>query len=201
MKFYLLLDKIYKRVKSFLLVADIKLKGGNLPWRTRIEGRIVAGNLSNLKIGTNVAIGKNVMFNMGNGDIEIGDNCTVASGTRWDVLGGKIEIGKRVLINSYTIITSWHAVTVGNDTLIAPFCHITDRVHGISKDVNVKDQIGQAQPIEIGSDVWVASSCVILKGVTISNGAVVGANSLVNRNVDSYSIVVGSPARVIGVRE
>ena len=56
MKLYLLLDKIYKRLKSFVLVADLKLKGGYMPWKTRIEGRVAAGDLSELKIGTNVRL-------------------------------------------------------------------------------------------------------------------------------------------------
>lgn len=201
MKIYILLDALYKRLKSVLLVADLKLKGGSLPWNTQIEGRVAADDISRLKIGSNVMIGKSVMFNMADGEIMIGDNCVIADNTRWDAMGGKIVIGTGVLINSHSIVTAWRGVLVGDGTLIAPFCHITDRVHGISKDARVNEQLGEAQPIEIGRDVWIASSCIVLKGVKIGDGAVVGANSVVNRDVESYSIVVGSPARPVGIRE
>lgn len=89
-------------------------------------------------------------------------------------------IGKGALINSHTILTSWQKVFVGDDTHIAPVCHITDRVHGVCKDISINEQLGDVQPIKIGCDVWIASSCIVLKGVTIGYGAIVGANSVVN---------------------
>ena len=52
----------------------------------------------------------------------------------------------------------------------------------------------------IGHDVWIAASSVVAQGVTIGNGAVVGANSFVNKNVPAYAIVAGSPARIIKYR-
>ncbi len=201
MNVYLQWDKVVKRIKSFFMVLDLKLKGANIPWMTQIEGRIVAGALFNLSVGENVKIGKNVVINIKNGNILIGSNCVIASYTRLDVIGGNIVLGKGVLLNSHSIITSWQNVIIGNDTLIAPFCHITDRVHGVSKAMLIKDQQGESLAIKIGDDVWIASSCIILKGVTVGQGAVVGANSVVNRDIDPFSIVAGSPAHNIGMRE
>ena len=129
-----------------------------------------------------MVIGKNVIFNIDNGKIVIGNNCVIAGSTRRDVPGGEIEIGDGVLINSHCIITSWRKVEVGNDTRIAPFCHITDRVHGVSKGENVKEQVGYAQPISIGRDVWIASSCIILKGVTLGDGVVIYSGLITRKN-------------------
>jgi acetyltransferase-like isoleucine patch superfamily enzyme len=169
MRLYPLLDTFYKRLKSVLLVADLKLKGGGLPWSTQIGGRVSAADSSRLNIGRDVIIGKNVMFNMADGEIVIGDNCVVADNTRWDVMGGKIVLGRGVLTNSHSIVTAWRGVSVGDKTLVAPFCHITDRVHGLSQGASVNEQPGEAKPIKIGSDVWIASSCIVLKGVKIGN--------------------------------
>jgi virginiamycin A acetyltransferase len=54
--------------------------------------------------------------------------------------------------------------------------------------------------IQIGHNVWIGDSAIVLPGVTIGNGAVVGAGSVVTRQVDPYSIVAGNPARVIRLR-
>ena len=117
---------------------------------------------------------------------------------RLDALEGDIILGNKVLINSNTIITSWSSVIIGKDTIVAPFCHITDRKHGLQKGLLCTSQKGTIKPIFIGSDVWIASSCIILQGIKIGNGAVIGANSLVNNNVAAYDIAAGSPVRIIG---
>ena len=115
-------------------------------------------------------------------------------------MGGEIVIGQNVLVNSHTIVTAWSGVNIGENTRIAPFCHITDRNHGLARDVLIHDQAGESSPVRIGCDVWIGSSCIVLKGVAIGNGAVVGANSVVNKDVEPYTIIAGSPARVIGRR-
>nr|WP_115460780.1 CatB-related O-acetyltransferase [Winogradskyella aurantiaca] len=53
---------------------------------------------------------------------------------------------------------------------------------------------------EIGNDVWIGANAIIMPGVTIGNGAVIGAGSIVTKNVEPYQIVVGNPARQIGYR-
>lgn len=56
------------------------------------------------------------------------------------------------------------------------------------------------KPIEIGNDVWIGANVTILRGVHIGDGAVIGANTLVNKDIPPYAIVVGCPARVIKYR-
>ncbi len=65
---------------------------------------------------------------------------------------------------------------------------------------NVKGYDRFSQKLTIGNDVWIASGAVVTRGVSIGDGAVVGANAVVTRDVPPFSIVVGSPARVIGYR-
>ena len=78
--------------------------------------------------------------------------------------------------------------------------YIIDCDHGIEAGTLIKKQENICAPINIGNDVWIAANCVILKGVTISDGAVVGAKALVNRDIDENAIAVGIPAKVIKYR-
>lgn len=91
-------------------------------------------------------------------------------------------------------------VKIGAHTLIAPHCFITDHTHGIKPGARIDEQPCVAFPVSIGSDVWLGYGVVVLPGVTIGDGAVIGANSVVTRDVDSMSVFAGVPARKISDR-
>jgi acetyltransferase-like isoleucine patch superfamily enzyme len=90
---------------------------------------------------------------------------------------------------------------IGNDCLIAshvvfiPENHVFDR-----RDVAIREQGGTRKGIRIGDDVWLATGAVVLDGVSIGRGAVIGAGSVVTKDIPDYAIAVGVPARVIGQR-
>ena len=134
-------------------------------------------NASNLKIGKDVTIYPGVLF-WGDGEIIIGDN---------------VDIGKD------TIIFSKKRVVIGNNVSIVAQCYIIDSNHGTKKDILI-----QKQPLEyneegiiIGNDVWIAAGCKIIKGAKLNDGVVVGAMSLVNSEINSNSIAVGIPAKIV----
>lgn len=112
-----------------------------------------------------------------------------------------IKIGSNTTIGYHTFIFSSENITIGNNCLIAPFVYIVDSDHGILKSENINQQPNLTSPIVIGDDVWIGSGSKILKGVTINNGAVVAAGSVVNQDVPEYSIFGGIPAKEIGKRE
>ena len=70
-----------------------------------------------------------------------------------------------------------------------------------SHDVRSKEMTLVTKPIRIGSQAWVAAKSIVLPGVTIGEGAVVGAGAVVAKDVPPWTIVVGNPARVVGKRE
>jgi len=111
--------------------------------------------------------------------LAFGDFCFIGSGVEVDVL---LE------------------VTIGNHCLLAPGCFIVDHTHGMVLPARIDQQPCQAAPIRIGSDVWIGAHAIILPGVTIGDGAVVGANAVVRETVASGAIVAGVPARTIGHR-
>jgi len=65
----------------------------------------------------------------------------------------------------------------------------------------IRNQPDLQLPVQIGSDVWIGANCTILGGVQIGDGAVVGAGSIVNKDIPAYAIAVGNPARVIKYRK
>jgi galactoside O-acetyltransferase len=86
--------------------------------------------------------------------------------------------------------------------MIAPNCVLVAFSHGF-RDLNIPmiDQPYEDAAIIIDDDVWIGANCTITKGVRFGKGCIVGANSLVTKDVEPYSIVGGVPAKVIGTRK
>ncbi len=137
-----------------------------------------------------------------NPNVQVGNNVEIYPGVQF-FGDGNIVIGNNVAIGNYTIIyaSKEAGVYIGDNVQIAAQSYIIDTNHGIKKGILIKDQPNESAPIHIGSDVWIAANTVILKGVTIADGAVVGANALVNENIPNNGIAVGVPARVVKYRE
>lgn len=108
---------------------------------------------------------------------------------------GTLRIGQRTSINSGTSIHADRSVHIGERVRIGPYVHIMDTAfHNVGLDRTRPE----AQPIEIGDDVWICVKSTVLPGVRIGRGAVVAANSVVTTDVAPFSIVAGSPAKAIG---
>lgn len=107
----------------------------------------------------------------------------------------KLSIGNHTYINRSSAIDCTLSVTIGDGCAISDNVQILDSdFHVISMDDNTSIA---CQPIVIGNHVWIGRSAIILKGVTIGDGAIIGAGSIVTRDVPPKSLVVGNPARVI----
>lgn len=114
---------------------------------------------------------------------------------------GKIEIGEGTYINRNTIIDAHERILIGCDVMIGPFCFITDGNHGTNSATTVKSQAMTAQRVEIEDEAWIGAHVTVLPGVRIGRGAVIGAGSVVTRDVPAYNIAFGSPATVRRQRE
>lgn len=119
------------------------------------------------------------------------------------IWGENIEIGNNVNIGVGTIIFSCKRVYIGDDTIIAGQCYIIDSNHSIDKNMVIQKQSLKTavEGIFIGKDVWIGAQCFILKGAKINNGAVIGAQSLVNKEIPSYAVAFGTPAEVKSYRK
>jgi acetyltransferase-like isoleucine patch superfamily enzyme len=112
-----------------------------------------------------------------------------------------LEFGSYVFVGHGSEFDVQEKVSVGNNSLIAPGCFITDHRHGISPEMRIDQQPGVVEPVTIGNDVWLGANVTVLAGVTIGDGAVVGANAVVTKDVPSMVIVAGVPATFLRYRE
>ena len=137
--------------------------------------------------------------------VVIGDNSFVDSFVKIKFSGGlgDVVIGYNSYINAGTVIYSGHGVTIGNDVLIAANCTIAATNHEYrDPHRTIYDQrfMPSRGGIVIEDDVWLGANTVVLDGARIHRGAVVAAGSVVSGEVASYSVVGGSPIRVLNRR-
>jgi acetyltransferase-like isoleucine patch superfamily enzyme len=112
-----------------------------------------------------------------------------------------VIIGHDVYIGRNTNIAAYAPVTIGAWTMIAPYCHIISCNHGMARrDSPMRCQGLTTAPIVIGEDVWIGTHVVVLAGVTIGQGAVIAAGSVVTQPVPPYEIWGGVPARFLKKR-
>lgn len=109
----------------------------------------------------------------------------------------RIELGRQCYVNRHTMIDASERVTIGDETMIGPFCYITDHDHTISASVSAGEGPLLARPTEIGARCWLGAHVSVLKGVRIGDGTVVGAGSVVTKSLPAGVIAVGNPARVL----
>jgi acetyltransferase-like isoleucine patch superfamily enzyme len=113
----------------------------------------------------------------------------------------KLEMGKRAYIGRNTFIGVFKPIKIGECVLIGAYCYIISANHNYeTRDIPIMDQGFVGAPIMIEDDVWLGTHVVVLPGVTIGKGAIVGAHSLVNKDIPPYEIWGGVPARFLKKR-
>ena len=109
--------------------------------------------------------------------------------------GTNIELGERVYFNVNCVVLDVCPVRIGAFTLFGPGVQILTALHPLDAELRRTHEYGK--PIEIGSDVWVGGGAMILPGVTIGARSVIGAGSVVTRDVPEGVLAAGNPCRVI----
>jgi maltose O-acetyltransferase len=109
--------------------------------------------------------------------------------------GTNIELGERVFFNFNCVVLDVCRVRIGSFTLFGPAVQIYTPLHPLDAELRRKQEFGK--PVEIGPDVWVGGGAIILPGVTIGARAVIGAGSVVTRDVPAGMFAAGNPCRVI----
>jgi maltose O-acetyltransferase len=109
--------------------------------------------------------------------------------------GSNITLGERVFFNFNCVVLDVCPVTIGSFTLFGPAVQIYTPMHPFNAELRRREEFGK--PVEIGSDVWVGGGAIILPGVRIGSRAVIGAGSVVTRDVPEGAFAAGNPCRVI----
>ena len=147
----------------------------------------------------------------GKRNIRWGEGFTTGVGTRLDVFSDdaapRLIFGNGVQLNDYVHIGVVERVEIGHQVLIASRVFISDHNHGSYQEpdsrsfpsVPPQQRPMAARPVRIGDRVWIGEQVCVLPGVNIGEGAIVGAGSVVTRDVPANTIVAGNPARVIRI--
>lgn len=109
--------------------------------------------------------------------------------------GANIELGERVFFNFNCIVLDVCRVRVGSFTLFGPAVQIYTATHPMNAELRRRQESGK--PVDIGADVWVGGGAIILPGVKIGSRAVIGAGSVVTRDVPEGVFAAGNPCRVV----
>jgi len=137
-------------------------------------------------------------------DVKLGKNARLRGKTAF---AGSVTLGDDVIVGHHSILWAigggGNYIKVGNGCGIGAFSVLMTRFHQYRrKDIKFKEQGAvEGKPIIIGNDCWIGIRSIIMPGVTIGNGAVVGAGAVVTKSVKPYKVVAGNPAKVIGERE
>ena len=127
--------------------------------------------------------------------------------TAWDQYGGdrfnpKVCIGQNCNFGDYLHLTCINSIIIGDGVLTGRWVTITDNNHGRTDYDNLNLQPAKRKlytkgPVIIGNNVWIGDKATILPGVTIGEGAVIAANSVVTQSIPPKTIAVGNPIKII----
>jgi acetyltransferase-like isoleucine patch superfamily enzyme len=186
------------KIPLFLL-SKLYLIGLSLNRNVKIEGPIVMIGipLIDLREGGRLFIGKGVTLNSRNKGYHVNMHSPVKLYA--DRPGAEIRIGDKTRING-ACIHAYQSVVIGSRCLIGANCQIFD---GSGHDLgfpDVEERIhteGSSRPIVIEDDVWIGANSIILPGIRIGKGSVIGAGSVLIKNVPPMAVVRGHPGKVV----
>lgn len=179
----------------------------------RVAINIRLRQMSGLQLGKNVIFDGIPIIQIGAGArVSIGDSSLINSMNRGyhvsmfapvklfaDVPGAAITIGEHTRVHG-CCLHAYSSITIGRRCLIAGNCQIFDgsghdlSFNSVSNRIKTK---GSSKPIVIEDDVWLGANCIILPGVRIGKGSVIGAGSVVTREIPPMVVAAGNPARLV----
>jgi acetyltransferase-like isoleucine patch superfamily enzyme len=176
------------------LGADCHIDAGvNFQYPDRI--RIGSGS----RIGRNATLRANTEQRPG---ISLGKNVWIQDSVIINANRGDVSLGDRSWLGPFCLVYGNGGVHIGSNVLVAAHTTINTVSHSAKRcDIPVNDQPVLTDPVTIEDDVWIGLNAVVLQGVTIGQGSIVGAGAVVNKSLPPWSIAVGVPAKVIGLRD
>jgi acetyltransferase-like isoleucine patch superfamily enzyme len=191
---------------------------GSFAWKTKSGMRfgflldiVNTGRLSRelLNLGAGAVIARGVSI-LNPGRISVGEGSRIGEGcclSAWERFGDQtfapvVSIGSNCNIGADSVITAISKVEIGNNVLTGKKVLISDNSHGDSSPAHqhLPPMLRPLQcrgPVVIEDSVWIGEKASILSGVRIGRGSIIGANSVVTRDIPSHCVAVGVPAKVV----
>ncbi|NDW09207.1 acyltransferase [Dysgonomonas sp. 520] len=149
-----------------------------------------------MNFGKDSILDCNLVFESDKGYISIGDSC---------IIGHSTFISRKEIIIEDHVLISWGCLISDNNSHSLDYKNRREDHQNMLKDVldhknpnySKNWDTVESKPIRVCSDAWIGMNCIIMKGVTIGRGAVVGANSVVTKDVPDFTVVAGNPAKII----
>ena len=144
--------------------------------------------------------------------IDFGNQLTTGFWCRFEVFPQddesriRLKFGDNIQINDFVHICAMNSVEIGDGCMFASHVYISDNSHGVysgeeythsSPETRPDHRQYVTSPVKIGKNVWLGEGVIVMPGVSIGDGCVIGAHSVVNKDIPSACIAVGSPARVV----
>lgn len=173
-----------------------------------IGRRVKIEHASHIRADGGLTLGDGVRINaLSKGGVTFGNNVSVGAGSIIECTGVIRELGESITIGNHVgfaqniFISVRGPVEIGDDCIFGPNVSIFSEEHSFSDpNTPIRLQGATRKGIRIGRDCWFGANAIVLDGVSIGDGCVVAAGTVVNKDVEPYSIVGGVPARVIGSR-
>ena len=207
---YILEQCLFLLVGWIPTVVGIGIRGFLYRLILKMDGMAAIDSNVRLRFANNIRLARGVYLDQGSylhatpGGIDIGENTIVMHGAVLHVYNFRdlphagIKIGKDSLIGEYTVIRGQGGVEIGDRVYTSPFTQIiaVNHLFHDTKRPFIEQGI-TAEGIVIEDDVWLGAGAVITDGVRIGKGAVVAAGAVVTKDIPSYTVVGGVPARAI----
>ena len=161
---------------------------------------------SKLRLGANVFIGDRVMVFQAKegGEVKLGDRVRILRDTIIETGdGGSLSLGADTYIHPRCQLNAYKAsIQIGRSVLIAANCAFYPHNHSIAPNKPIREQsLNTKGSIVVGDHSWLGTGVIVLGGVRMGKGVVIGAGSVVTKDVPDGAIAVGVPARVVKMRK
>ncbi len=127
---------------------------------------------------------------------EVGENCYIEQPFYANFGGKHVHLGKQVYANSHLTLVDDTHIYIGDCTMIGPNVTLATAGHPILPELRVKG-LQFNMPVHIGKNCWLGAGVVVMPGVTIGDNSVIGAGSIVTKDIPANVVAVGNPCRVL----
>ncbi len=165
--------------------------------------RLLVDDSARVAIGDDVVLRSDVEIRAhGTAELRVEDDVRIDRGVRLLAANqARVTLAKGCRVGLYSVLNGGDSITIGENSLISGFVYLQTSMHRYkARKISIRDQGYDHGPVVIGSGCWLAAHVVVMPGVTVGDGAIVGSNAVVTKDVAPGAIVAGVPAKAIGQR-